>query len=145
MRKILTAALLLISISMVNAENMGIGAGLVYTGGLGLTVEKSMDHNAVSLALFGHSVHVDYLWHNDHLIPSGDLKLPAFYGLGLSVHSTEVAEESEIHLGIRAAMGASWYGLMDHVETFFELVPTYTLGEHGGFDVGYGLGLRYHF
>ena len=145
MRKMVTATLLLLSFSMVNAGDMGIGAGLVYTGNLGLTVEKSMGHNVIGLALFSHSLHVDYLWHNDHLIPSGGLELPAFYGLGLAVHSTEVLEESEIHLAIRAPLGVSWYGLMDHVETFFELVPTYTLGEHGGFDVGYGLGLRYHF
>ena len=145
MKKMVATLILVMSTSLVNAGDMGIGAGLVYTGGLGLTVEKSMGHNVIGLALFGESLHVDYLWHNEHLIPSGDLELPAFYGLGLAVHSTEVLEETEIHLAIRVPLGVSWYGLMDHLETFFELVPTYTLGEHGGFDSGYGLGLRYHF
>lgn len=146
MKKMVATLILVMSTSMLHAGDMGIGAGLIYTGSAGLTIEKSMGHNVVGLAVFGHSLHVDYLWHNDHLIPSGSLELPVFYGLGLAVHSSEGDDEdSEINLGIRAPLGVSWYGLMDHVETFFELVPTYSLGDHGGYDTGYGLGLRYHF
>lgn len=145
---LLILILLLISLTKIQAQDKGFGAGIILgeptgvNGKLWLGGTNALDMGAAwSFQGEGHLLlQADYVWHSFNLIQVSSGKLPLYYGFGGRL----IISDDSV-LGIRIPVGLDYMFSNAPVDIFLEVVPILDLIPTTEFDFGAGIGVRYWF
>lgn len=137
-------------ISIVNAQERGLGVGVMLGDPSGLTAKYwTSDSNALDLGIgysfvgigSGLSIHLDYLYHTSDLFQSGST-FPIYYGFGIRFR---FPQDEETVFGVRGVVGILWYPENLPVDLFLETAPSFRLLPDAAIDFSFGVGGRYYF
>lgn len=145
---VLVLFVLFASISGIQAQEKGFGAGIIVgeptglSGKLWLGGQNALDMAAAwSFKGDGHLLlQTDYVWHSFNLISVSSGKLPLYYGVG-----GRIVLSDDPLVGIRVPVGLDYIFSGAPVDIFLEIVPILDLIPSTDFDIGGGLGVRYWF
>lgn len=145
---IIIATIALLLSPVINAQDSGFGAGVMFGTQTGLSLKMwTGETTAVaagmswSFAEQGYfNIHADMLLHRFNLIPVNDGKLPVYFGLGL-----KLGFGNDIHMGIRVPIGLNYMFDEVPIDIFVEVAPGLQLTPATAFALDGGLGARYYF
>jgi hypothetical protein len=130
------------------------GLGIVVGEPTGLSWKLWTSRNraldgAVAWAFGGNGylrAHVDYLWHDFHMIKAEKGQMPLYLGMGGTIWSGNRERYAHnINLGLRGVIGMEYIFPEAPIDIFLELAPTFGLAPETGVDIEGGLGLRFFF
>lgn len=147
---LLNSLLFLMLTSVLSAQSNEFGLGLIIGEPTGISGKYWLEENravdfAVGFTTFGDknrlSVHADYLYHLNGIIPSND-DIPFYYGFGirLRTHSSENGS-----FGVRGVSGLIVNLQKVPVELFFEIAPVFQLLPETKLKLDAAIGARYYF
>lgn len=147
---LVTLFLLVVSASIVSAQDRGFGLGVIIGEPTGFSAKYWIDDkNAFDYAL-GYSLfeenstvsfHTNYLYHLHNVIDA-PVRIPLYYGFGVRFRARE---NSESGLGVRGVIGAVWLSDYEPFDVFFEIAPVFQLFPDTELKLDVGLGGRYYF
>ncbi|MEA1896751.1 MAG: hypothetical protein U9N53_03695 [Bacteroidota bacterium] len=145
---IIIATIALLLSPVVNAQDSGFGAGVMFGTQTGLSlkmwtgettaVAAGMSWSVLDQGYF--NIHADMLIHRFNLIPVNEGKLPLYFGLGL-----KLGFGNDVHIGIRVPIGLNYMFDDVPIDIFVEVAPGLQLTPATAFDIDGGLGARYYF
>jgi hypothetical protein len=151
MKKFLIVTILfIISINDIYSQPKEFGLGIILGSPSGFSGKYWMtEYTALDFGM-GYSFsgknnmtnfHADYLWHNDNVIKV-EAKIPLYYGVGARL---KIRQNSASRLGVRGALGITYFPTEIPIDLFFEVVPVFNLVPSTELDIETGLGFRYYF
>jgi hypothetical protein len=145
MKTLLAVMILLVLSSTLQAQDRGLGLGLVLGSPTGFsakywtTRDEAMQFGIGWVAMrkdHGTAVSFDYVWHSFNTIQASE-RFPLFYGLGAQMVSSS--------LGVRGVFGIGWHSRNAPIDVFLQIVPIVQLTDNSGFYLDAAVGVRYFF
>lgn len=147
MKKLLFIIVMVMVASIGHAQHSNKNIGIVVGAPTGLSFKYWMNRStawdvAVAWNLGakgGAYTHLSYLIHNPSLvnINTSAGTAPLYYGAGVAVSGSSI--------GVRGVTGLDFLFKNHPLDIFLELSPTFYVVPSTAFDIGVGLGVRYHF
>ena len=148
MKKIKYAVFLLLLsfISISNAQDKGVGLGIIVGEPTGFSFKYWTSSTTAFDAALAWSfidkgalhIHADYIIHNFDLIRVPEGKLPFYYGIG-----GRLKNFGDARLGVRVPLGLAYIFQNAPVDIFLELVPILDLTPQTDFSINAAIGARY--
>jgi hypothetical protein len=153
MKKIFLVVLFLSFFLKLNAQESGLGIGIMVGEPSGLSAKKWLNSNNAIDAGLGWSfsengsahLHADYLYHNYDLIKVSDAKIPLYFGIGGRFKFKNDEKSVGNSIGIRVPVGLSYMVSSAPFDIFAEIVPILDLSPDTRFSFNSALGVRYYF
>lgn len=150
MKKVKYVAVLfsLIFISALNAQDKGVGLGIIVGEPTGFSFKYWTSSTTAFDAAIAWSfidggafhIHADYIIHSFNLITVPEGKLPFYYGIGGRLKTS-----SDTQLGVRVPLGLAYIFQSAPVDIFLEVVPILDFIPKTDFRINAALGARYYF
>ena len=146
--KYVTVLFSLIFISTLNAQNNGVGLGIIVGEPTGFSFKYWTSSTTAFDAALAWSfidegafhIHADYIIHSFNLIRVPEGKLPFYYGIGARLKTS-----GDTRLGVRVPLGLAYLFQNAPVDIFLEVVPILDLTPKTDFKINAALGARYFF
>ena len=153
MKKIFLVLLFLGFLLKLNAQESGLGIGIMVGEPSGLSAKKWLNSNNAIDAGIGWSfsengsthLHADYLYHNYDLIKISDSKIPLYFGIGGRFKFKNDEKSVGNSIGVRVPVGLSYMVSSAPFDIFAEIVPILDLSPDTRFSFNSALGVRYYF
>lgn len=138
---------LFLSIGVLQAQDRGLGAGVMAGNPTGLSGKFWVSQeNAVDVGLAWSFVdegylhiHGDYLWHFPHVIKSSQ-RLVLYAGLG-----GRLGLGNDTRVGVRIPGGIEWWPRSTPLDVFLEIAPILDLAPKTKFSFNGAIGVRFFF
>ncbi len=148
-RFVVSVMLLTIVFSGVaQAQSNGFGLGVILGEPTGISFKHWTGHKTALIGAaawaFGRQnalhLHLDYTFHNFHLIKAERHAIPFYYGIGL-----RFKDERNDRLGVRFPLGIIYMFDDAPIDIFIEIVPIFDFVPKTELSFNAGLGARYYF
>lgn len=152
MRMLAVISFLMLSVSLAQADDFGLGIILGDPTGLSGKMKLNESHSVDAALAYssgkhsGTQIHADYLWDRARTWATDQGPLHMYYGLGGRLISYEDKDDkSQISLGPRGSLGLNFNINNPNIELFGELAAILELTPSITADIDAGLGARIRF
>jgi hypothetical protein len=145
--KYITILFTLILISSLNAQDKGVGLGIIIGEPTGFSFKYWTSSTTAFDAALAWSfidegafhIHADYILHSFNLIRVPEGKLPFYYGIGARLKTS-----GDTRLGVRVPLGLAYLFQNAPVDIFLEIAPILDFIPKTDFRINAALGARYY-
>jgi hypothetical protein len=137
----------------VNAQESGLGVGIMLGEPSGVSLKKWLNNTNAIDAGIGWSftengsihLHADYLYHNYDLIHVSGEKIPLYFGVGGRLKMKGGDESKGNSIGIRVPVGVAYQFQTYPFDAFVEIVPILDISPDTRVTFNSAIGVRYYF